>query len=112
MAKFEKLVWGEFTPIVTQLNEDILRSGLSMNLVDESNYESADVRIAVRVYDKYFMRNGNRASVSVTVVGSGREVFISAIGAGGGSGVIFNFSLGAESQLTEVVADSIRRMGL
>lgn len=112
MAKFEKHVQGDFQQIVTQLNEDIIRSGLSVNSVDESNYEHGNIRMAVRVYDKYFMRNSNRASLSVTIVDSGSEVFISAIGAGGGSGVIFNFSLGAESELTQVVADSIRRMGL
>jgi hypothetical protein len=58
------------------------------------------------------MRNGSRASLSVTVIDSGNEIFISAIGAGGGRGVVFNFSLGAESELTEIVADSIRKMGL
>lgn len=112
MAKYEKRVHGDFQKIVTQLGEDIIKSGLSMNLVDESNYENEKVRMAVRVYDKYFMRNGNRASLSVTIVEMGSEVFISAIGAGGGSGIFLNFSLGAESELTEVVADSISRMGL
>ncbi|MCI1930757.1 MAG: DUF6054 family protein [Clostridia bacterium] len=112
MAKYEKHVHGNFKNIVNQLEKDIINNGLSMNLVDESNYESADISMAVRVYDKYFMRNGSRASLSVTVIDSGNEIFISAIGAGGGRGVVFNFSLGAESELTEVVADSIRKMGL
>ena len=48
----------------------------------------------------------------MTIIDTGREVFVSAIGAGGGSGAIFNFSLGAESELTEVVENSIRKMGL
>ncbi|MBU3171482.1 DUF6054 family protein [Clostridium estertheticum] len=55
-------------------------------LVDESNYTYGDTNIAVTVYDKYFMRNGNRASLSLTVVGKGSEIFISAISAGGGNG--------------------------
>ncbi|WP_312048258.1 DUF6054 family protein [Anaerotignum sp.] len=58
------------------------------------------------------MINSSRASLNVTVFDSRREVFISAIGAGGGKGAIFNFSLGAESELTEVVANSVRRMGI
>jgi hypothetical protein len=112
MAKFEKQVQGDFRQIVTQINEDILQSGMSVNLVDESNYENETIRMAVRVYDKYFMRNSSRASLSVTIVDSGSEIFISAIGAGGGTGGIFNFSLGAERELAEVVADSLSRMGL
>ncbi|NCB50606.1 MAG: hypothetical protein EOM54_01810 [Clostridia bacterium] len=112
MAKYERTVHGNFYNIVNQLNEDILNSGLSMNLVDESNYEKADTKVAVRVYDKYFMRNGNRASLSLAVVDGGNEIFITAVGAGGGQGVFINFSLGAESELTDIVADSVGRMGL
>lgn len=112
MAKYEKQVYGDFQTIVNQLDEYIMRSGISMELVDESNYKSANTQVAIRVYDKYFMRNGNRASLSLTVVDSGREIVITAIGAGGGKGVILNFSLGAETELTEVVADCVNEMGL
>lgn len=112
MAKFEKHVHGDFQKIVRQLHQDIIQSGVSVNLVDKSDYENEGIKIAVRVYDKYFMRNGNRASLSVTVVDNGSEIYISAIGAGGGSGAFFNFSLGAETELTEVVAYSISQMEL
>lgn len=112
MAKFEKRVYGDFQKILDRINYDILQSGLSMNLVDQTNYNLENIKIAVRVYDKYFMRNGNRASLSVTIVDNGSEVYISAIGAGGGNGIFFNFSWGAESELTDVVAGSIKRMGL
>ncbi|MBX4261217.1 DUF6054 family protein [Clostridium estertheticum] len=64
----------------------------------------------VRVYDKYFMRNGNRASLSLTVVGKWSNIFISAIGAGGGKGIIFNFSLGAEDDMVAVVERSVEGM--
>jgi hypothetical protein len=56
------------------------------------------------------MRNGNRASLSLTVVGHGSEIFISAIGAGGGQGIIFNFSLGAEDDMVAIVRESIEQM--
>ncbi len=110
MAKYEKTITGQFEEVVNQLQEDIDNSGLTMNLVDESNYISGNTNIAVRVYDKYFMRNGNRASLSLTVVGHGDNIFISAIGAGGGKGVLFNFSLGAEEDMVGIVQESIKRM--
>lgn len=110
MAKFEKKMTGKFTEIINHLQNDISNSGITMNLVDESNYNSGDTNIAIRVYDKYFMRNGNRASLSLTVVGHGSDIFISAIGAGGGQGIIFNFSLGAEDEMVAVVQDSIEKM--
>lgn len=62
-------------------------------------------------YDKMVInRNKNRTSLNVTVVGNGDDIFISAIGAGGGSGVIFNFSLGAEDDMVYVVEKSIKKM--
>lgn len=104
MAKYEKKLIGNFQEIINKLENEIKNSGFSMNLVDESNYSSGeDSYIAVRVYDKYFMRNSSRASLSLTVVGHGNDIFISAIGAGGGQGVIFNFSLGAEDELVDIV---------
>jgi hypothetical protein len=109
MAKFEIRVQGDFQTILTKLNKDITSD--LCDLVDESNYEDANIKMAVRVYDKYFVRNGNRASLSVNIVDNGYEVFISAIGAGGGRGGFFNFSLGAESALTNIVVKSISQMG-
>lgn len=110
MAKYENTVTGEFEEVVKQLENDIGNSGITMNLVDASNYTIGTTKIAVRVYDKYFMRNGNRASLSLTVVGDNRDIFISAIGAGGGSGILFNFSLGAEDDMVEIVRKSVEEM--
>lgn len=110
MAKYEKTISGQFEGVLSRLQNDISNGGITMNLVDESNYTFGDANIAVRVYDKYFMRNGNRASLSLTVVGHGNEIFISAIGAGGGQGIIFNFSLGAEDDMVAIVRESIERM--
>lgn len=110
MAKYEMTIVGEFDKVVNCLEKDISNSGITMNLVDESNYTIGETKIAVRVYDKYFMRNGNRASLSLTVVGQNRDIFISAIGAGGGQGIIFNFSLGAESDMVAIVQNSIAGM--
>ncbi|MCH1627926.1 DUF6054 family protein [Ferdinandcohnia quinoae] len=111
MAKYETTISGQFEDVVNRLESDISNSGITMNLVDESNYSIGDTKIAVRVYDKYFMRNGNRTSLSLTVLGHNNHIFISAIGAGGGEGIIFNFSLGAESEMVAIVERSIEQMG-
>ena len=111
MAKFEQSVYGSFDAIVNTLDRDIQGSGLSVNLVDESDFRTGDTRVAVRVYDKYYARNSNRTSLSLTVVGTGNTVYVSAIGAGGGSGVFLNFSFGAESDFVYTVERSMRKMG-
>lgn len=110
MAKFECQLTGDFNSIVHYLEEEISDSGMSMNLVDQSNITFGETSVQVLVYDKYYMRNGNRASLSVTIVGNKQDIFISAIGSGGGSGVIFNFSLGAEDDMVSIVEDCIDRL--
>ncbi|USK56236.1 DUF6054 family protein [Cytobacillus solani] len=110
MAKYESTLTGEFEKVVKHLENDIGNSGISMKLVDESNYMMGTTKIAVLVYDKYFMRNGNRASLSLTIVGDNGNIFISAIGGGGGSGVFLNFSLGAENEMVEIVQKSVEQM--
>lgn len=57
------------------------------------------------------MRNSSRASLSLTVVDSGNEIYISAIGAGGGQGVFFNLSWGADSELVDIVSDCLKNLG-
>ena len=109
MAKYEAFVVGSIEAVMEHLHTDIMDAGATMNLVDECFETVGASKVAVKVYDKYFMRNGNRASLSVTAVESDGKVFVSAIGAGGGQGILFNFSLGAEGEMVDVVAESLRR---
>jgi hypothetical protein len=110
MAKYEKTIIGKFEKVVKHLENDIENDAFTMNLVDASDFSSGGVKLAVRAYDKYYMRNGNRASLSLTVVGLDNHIFISAIGAGGGQGILFNFSYGAENDMVSIVQRSVERM--
>lgn len=104
MAKTERVVWGNFDEVLNGLDEAIINSGVSMQLVDYSYKEVNGSKVALRVYDKYFYRSSNRASLSLSVISSGDQIHVSAIGAGGGQGVFFRFSWGAESSiLTPVI---------
>ncbi|HEY8389481.1 MAG TPA: DUF6054 family protein [Clostridia bacterium] len=107
MAKYEKTISGNLEQVAHRLQQKILSSVLSMNLVDESHYEHEDFKVIVQVYDKYFYRNKSRASLTLTLVNHNNDIFVSAIGAGGGQGIIFNFSLGAEDEMMDVVKDCI-----
>lgn len=112
MAKFEFRTIGDFEQIVNALDRAILKSALTMRLVDESRIVCRNARVVVRVYDQYFMRNSSRAALTLTVVEADGEVAISAIGSGGGTGAVFNFSYGAESKMVGVVEEAVRRLGL
>jgi len=112
MAKFEKKVIGNFEEILGGLHTYIMNSAMSIEQVDEARYEMQGVEVAVSVYDKYYMRSSNRASLTLTVIGNSTDIQVCAIGAGGGSGALFNFSWGAEEDFVDVVAQALRNMGL
>ncbi|SDZ11145.1 DUF6054 family protein [Tindallia californiensis] len=110
MAKYEHTLTGDFDEVLQQLENDISGNGISMNLVDASTYSCGDINIVTRVYDKFFMRNKSRASLSLTIVDDGMNIFVSAIGAGGGQGAIFNFDWGIESEMVAIVKESLNRI--
>lgn len=111
MAKYERAVAGDFRLIYSRLNRAVMDSAVSINPVDESRFTCGETSVIVSVYDKYYMRNGNRASLTLTVAGCGDAVYVSAIGAGGGQGVFLNFSWGAEENFVSVVAQAMADMG-
>ena len=111
MAKYERHVKGSFSRISSRLNAEVLNSGASVNLVDSTKLVVGGVTVDVRVYDKYYMRNSNRASLTLTVAGDENDCYVSAIGAGGGSGAVFNFSWGAEDDFVATVINAMRGMG-
>jgi len=111
MAKYERTVTGDFRLIYSRLNRAIADSAVSINLVGESRFSCGETSLIVSVYDKYYMRNSSRASLTLTVAGCGDRVFVSAIGAGGGQGVFLNFSWGAEENFVAVVEQAMADMG-
>lgn len=111
MAKFETTIKGDFNHILPALHDAIMNSAMSVEWIDETVFERADLRVVVRVYDKYYMRSSNRASLTLTLVGYGNEpIKVSAVGAGGGNGWFLNFSWGAEEDFISVVANVIKQL--
>ncbi len=110
MAKYEIVIKRDFNQILQTIEQQISKNGISMKLVDESNHSLGEFSIAVRVYDKYYARNGNRTSLSITLAGNKDEIFLSAIGSGGGQGVFLNFSWGAENDMVDIVQQIVETM--
>ena len=68
-----------------------------------SDYAAGNVRCAVRVYERYSVAGGNRLSVSVTLVGQDRDLFLSAITAGGSQAMFFKINTWGEEAFLEKV---------
>ena len=104
MAKYESRLNGDFSEFLSVLENGILKGSVSASLEDGSYYERQGVRCAVRVYERYSVIGSNRVSLSVTLVGTGSELFVSAITAGGSQAVFFKINtLGEESFLQRAI---------
>ncbi|MBO5340167.1 MAG: hypothetical protein J6A62_04135 [Oscillospiraceae bacterium] len=100
MAKFECTLRGDFDNTLQYFHDGILNGSMSASYEDESYTMFAGVRCCVRVYERYSYSGGNRLSLTMTLVGDGEELYLSAITSGGSQGVWFKFNtLGEHSFL-------------
>ena len=92
MAKYETTLRGNFDELLNLLNHGILKGSITAQYEDGSDYNSNGVRCAVRVYERYSMAKSSRVSLAITLVGSGDELFVTAITAGGSSATFFKIN--------------------
>ena len=104
MAKYEKQFRGDFDKTLRYLHDGILSASSSASFEDESYIMFSGVRCCVRVYERYSWSGGNRVSMSLTLVGRGRELFLSAITSGGSQAVFFKINTWGE----EAFLDTLR----
>ena len=106
MAKYETNLHGDFDRVLNYLHDGILHGSMSASFADESYVQYAGVRCCVRVYERYSITGGNRLSMTVTLVGDGEDLFLSAITAGGSQGMLFKFNTFGE----ETFLDTLREL--
>lgn len=111
MARLSMVGKGSPAQIADLLLREIQSSDMSCELVDSVHRTTGDTAFYLMVFDKYYWRASNRASLTVAVSGAGNTVFVDAIGAGGGQGAIFRFSWGAEESFVGVVERILRPHG-
>ena len=104
MAKFTYEINADFDRFLLALHEGILNGSASASFEDGSDYASGSTRCAVRVYERYSMIGSNRVSLSLTLVGEGRNLFLTAITSGGSQAVFFKINTFGESAFLDKVA--------
>ena len=104
VAKYEKHLTGNFDEVLNAVTDGVLNGSMSASYEDGSDWTNGTVRCAVRVFERYSYMGGNRVSMNVTLVGNGRDLFLSAITSGGSQAVFFKLNtLGEESFLEKLV---------
>ncbi len=104
MAKYEKHLTGDFDALLSRIHSGILEGSDSASYEDGSDWTDRDVRCAVRVYERYSMIGSNRVSMSLTLVGRGSDLFLSAITSGGSQAIFFKLNtIGEETFLDKLI---------
>ena len=109
MAKYEAHLRGDFDRALNYFHDGILEGSMSTSYEDESYVQFAGVRCCVRVYERYSWSGGNRVSMTLTLVGDGEELFLSAITAGGSQGMIFKINTWGEEAFLDTLRELVER---
>ena len=107
MSKYERTFIGDFDRFLNHLHDEITRGSLSATYEDGSDISLGQVRMAVRVYERYSMLGGNRVSLNVTVLGQQDNLFISAITSGGSQAMFFKINTLGEDAFLNVCINSV-----
>lgn len=110
MARYEHRLIGDFNSILEQLHEGILEGSTSASYEDGSDYAAGDVRCAVRVYERFSYTGNNRVSLNLTLVGRGKELFLSAITAGGSQAVFFKLNTFGEEAFLDKLVELVEKI--
>lgn len=109
MAKYEKTLEGNFNELLNWLHNDITNGSISVSYEDGSDITMGQIKLAVRVYERYSMMGGNRVSLNVTLIGDGTKLFISAITSGGSQAVFFKLNTIGEESFLELCSKSVEK---
>ena len=104
MAKYECHLTGDFDHVLDYLDTGILQGSDSASYEDGSDYAAGEIRCAVRVYERYSAFGSNRVSLNLTLVGNGKDLFLTAITSGGSQAVLFKLNtVGEEAFLDKLI---------
>lgn len=90
------------------ITNQVVNGSVSGELIDR--YESNHIegkKVIVLVFEKYFMRNSSRASLTVTIENLRDVTTVHAAGSGGGQGMLFKFDWGAGDSFVYQVTKAV-----
>lgn len=111
MAMLERTLRGDFTEIVERLHQGVMEGSASASYEDGSDFTVGAVRCAVRMYERYSWSGSNRVALSLTVVGDGEQVHVTAITAGGSQAMFLKVNTLGEEAFLDTLAQVMDRMG-
>lgn len=86
----------------------ILNSALSAQLIDRHEISAGGYHVITLVFEKYFIRNSSRASLTITIDNLSSSTRVHAVGSGAGTNTLFRFDWGASSNIEAMVGEALK----
>lgn len=93
------------------LTQEIPNCGITCTLSDRTYHYFGDVKVSTLVFEKYFMRSSNYASLTLVISGRDGDLIVDAIGAGGRQGVLSLTTWGTEESFVAEAEKILRKHG-
>lgn len=91
------------------VRQQVEASGTSVECVGDYVNRSPDGReVIMLVFEKYYMRNSSRASLSVVMESLNDQTWVGYLGSGGGQGAVFRFDWGTAEDFASVVTSALQ----
>ena len=107
MAKLERTLTGDFGRVLSRLEDGVLKGSMSASLEDSSDFTVGEVRVAVRMFERYSWSGNNRVAMSLTLVGDGSRLHLTAITAGGSQAMFFKINTWGEEAFLDTLAQVV-----
>ena len=107
MAMLERNLTGNFSQVLDRLHSGVLDSNISATYEDGSDFRIGNVYCAVRMYERYSWFGGNRVAMSLTLVGDGDRLHLTAITAGGSQAMFFKLNTVGEESFLDTLAQGV-----
>ena len=110
MAKLERTLTGDFDQVLSRLEGGVLNGSVSASLEDSSDFTVGETRVAVRMFARYSWSGNNRVAMSLTLVGHGSQLHLTAITAGGSQAVFFKINTWGEDAFLDTLVQVLDRL--
>lgn len=111
MSKLSMFGTGDVNAVADILLHELNESAFSCELVDSVDRTVGDARIITMVFEKYYWRSSNYASLTVVICGENGRISVDAIGSAGGQSLFLKMSWGAEKDFVSTVENVLLRQG-
>lgn len=111
MAELSWIGHGDFNHVVKSIKDGMGYAGITCELVSEIVREMNDVEIAFLTFEKYYMRNESRVSLSVLICAHNGEIKVDGTSSGGGQSVLFKFDWGSSNNFLNSLSKIMSSLG-